>query len=101
MVGGGPPRPEENARNIMNFTPSPYAVNLGPQIEVGHPVIFRELEDSNFKRIEAAKAVGLTCGVALPVVAGDVLKAVVVLLCGDGNVGAGALELWHNDPILS
>jgi hypothetical protein len=64
----------------------------------GHPVIFRELEDSNFKRIEAAKAVGLTCGVALPVVADDVLKAVVVLLCGDGNVGAGALELWHNDP---
>jgi hypothetical protein len=64
----------------------------------GHPVIFRELEDSNFKRIAAAKAVGLTCGVALPVVADDVLKAVVVLLCGDGNVGAGALELWHNDP---
>ncbi len=63
-----------------------------------HPVIFRELEDSDFKRIEAARAIGLTCGVALPVFAGDLLNAVVVFLCGDGKVGAGAMELWHNDP---
>jgi hypothetical protein len=63
-----------------------------------HPIIFRELEESNFKRIEAAKAIGLTCGVALPVFAGDVLKTVVVFLCGDSKVGAGAMELWHNDP---
>jgi hypothetical protein len=63
-----------------------------------HPIIFRELEDSHFKRIEATRAVGLTCGVALPVFAGDVLKAVAVFLCGDSNVGAGAMELWHNDP---
>jgi hypothetical protein len=63
-----------------------------------HPIIFRKLEDSNFKRIEAAKAIGLTCGVALPIFAGDVLKAVVVFLCGDSKVGAGAMELWHNDP---
>jgi hypothetical protein len=63
-----------------------------------HPIIFRELEDSHFKRIEAAKAIGLTCGVALPVFAGDLLKAVVVFLCGDSQVGAGAMELWHNDP---
>jgi hypothetical protein len=40
----------------------------------------------------------LTCAVALPVFAGDLLKAVVVFLCGDGKVGAGAMELWHNDP---
>jgi len=40
----------------------------------------------------------LTCGVALPVFSGDVLNAVVVFLCGDGKVGAGAIELWHNDP---
>jgi nitrite reductase/ring-hydroxylating ferredoxin subunit len=63
-----------------------------------HPIIFRELEDSNFKRIEAARAIGLTCGVALPIFAGDLLKAVVVFLCGDSTVGAGAMELWHNDP---
>jgi nitrite reductase/ring-hydroxylating ferredoxin subunit len=64
----------------------------------GHPVILEELDDSNFKRVEAARAIGLTCGVALPVFAGDVLKAVIVFLCGDGKVGAGAIELWHNDP---
>ena len=37
----------------------------------GHPVILKEFENSYFKRTEAAKAVGLTCGVALPVFAGD------------------------------
>ena len=63
-----------------------------------HPVILRELDDSNFKRAEPARAIGLTCGVALPVFAGDALKAVVVFLCSDGKVGAGAIELWHNDP---
>jgi hypothetical protein len=63
-----------------------------------HPIIFRELEGSHFKRIEAARAIGLTCGVALPVFAGDLLKAVVVFLCGDSKVAAGAMELWHNDP---
>jgi hypothetical protein len=63
-----------------------------------HPVIFRDLEDSDFKRIDAARAIGLTCGVALPVFAGDLLNAVIVFLCGDGRVGAGAMELWHNDP---
>jgi hypothetical protein len=63
-----------------------------------HPIIFRELEDSHFKRIQAATAIGLTCGVALPVFAGDVLKAIVVFLCGDSDIGAGAMELWHNDP---
>jgi hypothetical protein len=35
--------------------------------------------------------------VALPVLDGDVLKAVVVFLCGDSTTGAGAMELWHND----
>ena len=63
-----------------------------------HPVILEELDDSNFNRAEAARAIGLTCGVALPIFAGDVLKAVAVFLCGDGKVGAGAIELWHNDP---
>ena len=45
-----------------------------------HAIVFRDLEDARFKRLEAAKAIGLTCGVALPVFDGDVLKAVVVFL---------------------
>jgi GAF domain-containing protein len=64
----------------------------------GHPVILKEFENSYFKRTEAAKAVGLTCGVALPVFVGEQLTAVVVLFCGDDEAHVGAIELWHNDP---
>src|SRR5882757_1967184 len=32
----------------------------------GHPIILKKFESSYFKRTEAAKAVGLTCGVAVP-----------------------------------
>jgi hypothetical protein len=67
----------------------------------GHPIILKEFENSYFKRTEAAKAVGLTCGVALPVFAGEQLKAVVVLFCGDDEAHVGAIELWHNDPDTS
>jgi nitrite reductase/ring-hydroxylating ferredoxin subunit len=62
------------------------------------PVLLKQFTAANFTRAEAAAAIGLTCGVALPVFAGGVLKAVVVFLCGDGTAAAGALELWHNDP---
>ena len=51
-----------------------------------------------FQANEAAKATGLTCGVALPVFAGELLKAVVVFFCGDDEAHIGAIELWHNDP---
>ena len=67
----------------------------------GHPIILKQFENSYFKRTEAAKAVGLTCGVALPVFAGDVLKAVVVFFCGDDAAHVGAIELWNNDPDVS
>jgi hypothetical protein len=64
----------------------------------GHPIILKKFENSYFKRTEAAHAVGLTCGVALPVFAADQLTAVVVLFCGDDDAHVGAIELWHNDP---
>jgi hypothetical protein len=64
----------------------------------GHPIILKGFENSYFKRTDAAKAVGLTCGVAMPVFAGDVLMAVVVFFCGDDDAHVGAIELWHNDP---
>jgi hypothetical protein len=63
-----------------------------------HPIILKEFNSLNFKRADAAEAIGLTCAIALPVFAGDQLMSVVVFLCGDGKVGAGAMELWHNDP---
>jgi hypothetical protein len=59
----------------------------------GRPVILKEFSNSYFKRIEAAKAAGLTCGVALPVFTGPQLKAVVVLFCGDDEAHVGAIEL--------
>jgi hypothetical protein len=67
----------------------------------GHPIILKEFENSYFRRTDAAKAVGLTCGVAMPVMAGDLLMAVVVLFCGDDDAHIGAIELWHNDPDTS
>ena len=63
-----------------------------------HPIILKEFRNSYFKRTKAAHAVGLTCGVALPVFAGEELKAVVVLFCGDDDEHVGAIELWHTDP---
>ena len=66
-----------------------------------HPIILRELQNSYFMRAEAAREAGLTCGVAIPVFAGDYLLAVVVMYCGADEDNIGAIELWHNDPALS
>ena len=63
-----------------------------------HPIILTEFANSYFRRTEAAQAAGLTCGVALPVFAGEFLMGVLVLFCGDDENHVGAIELWHNDP---
>lgn len=73
----------------------------GKAWQSGHPVILTEFSNSYFKRTDAAKAAGLTCGVALPVFAGEFLTAVMVLFCGDDEKHIGAIELWHNDENLS
>jgi len=67
----------------------------------GHPVILTEFANSYFKRTDEAKEAGLTCGVALPVFAGEFLLAVMVLFCGDDATHVGAVELWHNDAEVS
>jgi hypothetical protein len=64
----------------------------------GHPIVLKRFERSYFKRTEAAKSAGLTCGVAMPVFAGSILTGVVVFFCGDDEAHVGAIELWHNDP---
>lgn len=66
-----------------------------------HPIILKDLQHSYFKRAELAQAAGLTCGVAMPVFAGDYLLAVLTLFCGTDNDHVGAIELWHNDPANS
>lgn len=70
----------------------------GQAWECGHPLMLKSLEAPGFRRAGAAKADGLTCAIALPVVVGEQLRAVVVLFCGDDDDHAGAIELWHNAP---
>jgi len=64
----------------------------------GRPIVLARLEGSYFRRVDAARAVGLTCGIALPIFRGARLAAVVVFFCGDDEAHAGAIELWGNDP---
>lgn len=65
------------------------------------PVVLKGFDGSYFKRAEAAVAAGLTSAVAVPVFAGDALKAVLVTLCGDDAARTGAIEVWsERDGIL-
>jgi hypothetical protein len=73
----------------------------GQAWEAGRPIVLKQFEGSAFKRTAAAQAEGLTCGVALPVFAGDFLTSVLVIFCGDDEAHAGAIELWANDPAAS
>ena len=66
--------------------------------DIGRPIVLQRLEGSYFRRIEAARAAGLTCGIAVPVLRGERIAAVVVFFCGDDEAHAGAIELWGNDP---
>ncbi|MDB5826737.1 MAG: hypothetical protein JWQ73_957 [Variovorax sp.] len=73
----------------------------GQAWEEGHPIVLKEFEGSYFRRSVAAKAEGLTCGIALPIFKGQKVTAVVVVFCGDDAEHAGAIELWANDPAES
>jgi len=73
----------------------------GQAWEEGRPIVLKQFEGSTFRRTKAAEAEGLTCGIALPIFAGDFLTAVLVIFCGDDEEHAGAIELWCNDPAAS
>jgi hypothetical protein len=62
----------------------------------GHPIVLTKFADSYLKRPDEAKEAGLTCGVALPVFAGEFLTAVMVLFCGGDEKHVGAIELRNN-----
>ena len=70
----------------------------GQAWDAGHPIILKDLEGSYFRRAAAAKAAGLTCGIAVPIFVEQELSAVTVIFCGDDAEHAGAIELWGNDP---
>lgn len=63
-----------------------------------HPVVVKRLDSLNGGRADAAKAAGLVCGIALPVLVGEQLTGVMVLFCGEPEPHVGAIEVWHNDP---
>jgi hypothetical protein len=90
-------------REISELAVFPYDEGLpGKAWAAQHPIIVSRLSDSNFRRADEARLFGLTCGVALPVLAGDDVKAVLGLLCGsDAEENVGAIELWHNNSELS
>lgn len=73
----------------------------GAAWEAGHPIVLKDLAHPNFRRAQLARADGLTCGIAVPIFAGDFLTSVLVIFCGDDEAHAGAIELWHNDPAQS
>ena len=73
----------------------------GQAWEAGHPIVLTRFEGSYFRRIAAARSEGITCGIAVPIFAGDFLTSVLVIFCGDDEAHAGAIELWHNDPAES
>lgn len=60
------------------------------------PVLMRT-DDVSFERPEAAAAAGITCAIAIPTFAGDLLTGVVVFLCGDEESNVGAIEVWRCD----
>ena len=73
----------------------------GQAWEQGCPIILKQFDGSYFRRTAAAQAEGITCGIAIPIFAGDFLTSVLVMFCGDDAAHAGAIELWHNDPAAS
>lgn len=65
-----------------------------------HPIVMKTFEAARFRRTQAAEAIGITSGVAMPIFAGEAIKAVVVLLCGTDEDHVGAIEVWQFDPAL-
>ena len=59
------------------------------------PVVMKRFDPATFRRTEAARAAGLTSGVAVPVFAGSRLRAVLTVLCADGDGRTGAIEVWR------
>ncbi|WP_239806883.1 GAF domain-containing protein [Croceicoccus hydrothermalis] len=66
----------------------------GKAWEQGSPIVLTDLNAANFVRHEAAREAGMTCAIAVPIFAGNALKAVLVIFCGDGEKAVGAIELW-------
>ena len=65
----------------------------GQAWEQERPIVLKVVQGSYFRRTAAAHAEGITCGIAVPIYAGDFLTSVLVIFCGDDEAHAGAIEL--------
>ena len=62
--------------------------------EAGVPVVFDDLESTDFVRHEAARMDELTAGVGVPVFDGEKLVSVLLFLCHTSEISAAAFESW-------
>jgi len=67
----------------------------------GRPVLLRQFEGSNFRRVSAARDAGLACAIALPLFVRDCLGSVLVIFCGADSDAASGLELWQHDARIT
>ena len=66
--------------------------------ETKSPLVLPDLYSSQFRRADAARAAGLTSGIALPMLdCGGSLNSVVLLLCDERQGAQGAFEVWTRD----
>lgn len=63
----------------------------------GRPVLVADMAGAGFPRSEAAERAGLTVAAAVPVFCGSALRGVLVLLCGEDEERAGAVEIWRGE----
>lgn len=69
----------------------------GQTWEVGHPLIWTDLDRETFMRSGAARDSGLSSAISIPVFGCDFLQAVLVLFFAGGEDLSGAVELWTSN----
>lgn len=60
------------------------------------PLLWTDLESSEFLRAETVAKLGIVSGMTLPVFAGEILLAVVTLFFASEDEATGVVELWKN-----
>ena len=59
------------------------------------PLLWTDLTDPHFRRSEQAGRAGISCGLSIPIMAGEFVLAVVVLFFGSEPDLVGAVEIWQ------
>jgi hypothetical protein len=67
---------------------------LGKAWSMGTPQIINGPDHPYLKHMDPVARAGINAGLAIPLFTGEFLNSVVVILCGEIQNGAGAIELW-------